>query len=72
MRPAIIHILKQLLENEITVYTTALRVKGKLFLINTELRVIGLELENQETSMFIDIKAINAIDSPLLKECEME
>ena len=55
--------LANLLEREVTVYTPGLRVKGVLFLIDTDLRIIGLKPVIKEEPLVIDIKSITAIQA---------
>lgn len=68
MKHGIILVLKQLLEKNITVYATGLRATGKLYIIDTDLRVIGIKQGNN-IPVLIDIKSINAIESEHLGEC---
>lgn len=68
MKQTTLAALAKLLEKEITVYTSGLRVKGKFFLIDLDLRVIGLKPEIKEEPLLIDIKAINAIQAENIGE----
>lgn len=64
MKQTTIAALAHLLEREVTVYTSGLRVKGVLFLINMDLRIIGLKpVIKEEEPLVIDIKSITAIQA---------
>ena len=63
MKQTTIAALTCLLEREVTVYTPGLRVKGELFLINTDLRIIGVKPVIEEEPLVIDIKSITAIQA---------
>ena len=63
MKQTIIAALSHLLEREVTVYTSGLRVKGVLFLIDVDLRIIGLNPVINEEPLVIDIKSITAIQA---------
>ena len=63
MKQTTITALTCLLEREVTVYTPGLRVKGVLFLIDVDLRIIGLKPVSKEEPVLIDIKSITAIQA---------
>ena len=63
MKQTTIAALTRLLEREVTVYTPGLRVKGVLFLIDVDLRIIGLKPVSKEEPLLIDIKSITAIQA---------
>lgn len=63
MKQTTIAALAHLLEREVTVYTPGLRVKGVLFLIDVDLRIIGLKPVINEEPLVIDIKSITAIQA---------
>ncbi len=64
MKQTTIAALARLLEREVTVYTLGLRVKGEVFLIDTDLRIIGVKpVIKEEEPLLIDIKSITAIQA---------
>lgn len=63
MKQTTIAALARLLEREVTVYTPGLRVKGEVFLIDTDLRIIGVKPVIKEEPLLIDIKSITAIQA---------
>ena len=64
MKQTTIAALARLLEREVTVYTPGLRVKGEVFLIDTDLRIIGVKpVIKEEEPLLIDIKSITAIQA---------
>lgn len=63
MKQTTIAALAHLLEREVTVYTPGLRVRGVVFLIDVDLRIIGLKTVVEEEPLLIDIKSITAIQA---------
>lgn len=63
MKQITIAALANLLEKEVTIYTPGLRVNGELFLIDTDLRIIGVKPVIKEEPLLIDIKSITAIQA---------
>ena len=63
MKQTTIAALVCLLEREVTVYTPGLRVRGVVFLIDVDLRIIGLKPVIKEEPLVIDIKSITAIQA---------
>ncbi len=61
MKPGISIVLKQLLEESVTIYATGLKANGELFLVDMELGVIGIKQSNNP--ILIDIATITAIEA---------